>query len=108
MLDRKGIHLITRGDDMGAFQAGNQAIINAYKHGILRNASIMMPAPYLHEAIELAKGEPGLCLGLHITLTSEWDVPRWGPLSPQKRFHLCWIGMAVSYVQPMKFLSAGW
>ncbi|GCE30977.1 hypothetical protein KDA_64610 [Dictyobacter alpinus] len=81
MANQSGIRLITRGDDMGAFQAGNQAIISAYEYGILRNASIMMPAPHIQQAIALAKQVPDLCLGLHITLTSEWNSPRWGPIA---------------------------
>jgi predicted glycoside hydrolase/deacetylase ChbG (UPF0249 family) len=78
----ESIHLITRGDDLGTFQAGNRAIVDAFQHGILRNASLMVPAPnFLHAAYSV-KNLPGLCLGLHITLTSEWITPRWGPISP--------------------------
>jgi chitin disaccharide deacetylase len=78
------IRLITRGDDMGAFQAGNQAIVDACKHGILRNASLMMPGPQIAHAVRLLKEVPELCLGLHVTLTSEWDSPRWGPISARE------------------------
>ena len=76
------IRLLTRGDDLGAFQAGNRAIVDAFQHGILRNTSLMVPAPHFHHAAHLVKQFPGLCLGLHITLTAEWDTPRWGPVSP--------------------------
>lgn len=75
-----GIRIITRGDDLGSFRAANAAILDAYKHGILRNTSIMVPAPYFEEAAEMVKNEKGLCLGLHVTLNAEWDAPRWGPL----------------------------
>ena len=76
------ICLITRGDDLGTFQASNRAIVDAFEHGILRNASLMVPAPNFLHAAQLVKKLPGLCLGLHITLTSEWDTTRWGPVSP--------------------------
>lgn len=76
------IRLITRGDDWGAFRSGNLAIIDAFRHGILRNASLMVPGPHFSHAVHLVKDEPDLCLGLHVTLTSEWDAPRWGPISP--------------------------
>ncbi len=76
------IRLITRGDDLGTFQAGNRAIVDAFQHGILRNASLMVPTPNFLHAAHLVRNLPGLCLGLHITLTSEWIAPRWGPISP--------------------------
>ena len=79
------ICLITRGDDLGTFQASNRAIVDAFEHGILRNASLMVPAPNFLHAVQLVKKRPGLCLGLHITLTSEWDTTRWGPVSPPER-----------------------
>ncbi|GLV54059.1 hypothetical protein KDH_09080 [Dictyobacter sp. S3.2.2.5] len=82
MDSRPRIRLLTRGDDLGAFEAGNRAIIDAYQYGILRNASLIAPAPNIHHAAHLVKQFPRLCLGLHITLTSEWDAPRWGPVSP--------------------------
>ncbi len=81
MTDHRRVLLVTRGDDMGAFQAGNLAIMDAFRNGILRNASIMVSAPYAQQAAALVKHEHDLCLGLHITLTSEWDTPRWGPVS---------------------------
>ncbi|GCE29635.1 hypothetical protein KDA_51190 [Dictyobacter alpinus] len=82
MDEHRCIRLLTRGDDLGAFQAGNRAIVDAFQHGILRNTSLMVPAPNFQHAVNLVKQFPGLCLGLHITLTSEWDTPRWGPVSP--------------------------
>lgn len=69
---------------MGAFLAGNRAIVDAFKYGILRNASLMAPAPHFLHAAHLVKDVPDLCLGLHITLTAEWDNPRWGPISPKE------------------------
>ncbi|GCE50515.1 hypothetical protein EI42_04335 [Thermosporothrix hazakensis] len=76
------IRLITRGDDCGMFRAGNLAIVDAFERGILRNASIMVPAPQFEHAARLLKNRSGLCLGLHVTLTAEWDRPRWGAVSP--------------------------
>lgn len=80
-MEQTAINLITRGDDLGAFKAGNHAILDAFRRGILRNASVMIPAPQIEHAVALVKQEPDLCLGLHVTLTSEWYTPRWGPVS---------------------------
>lgn len=76
------IQLITRGDDAGCNYTANVAILDAYRNGILRNTSVMVPAPAFAEAARLLKTEPGLCVGLHATLTAEWDNLRWGPVIP--------------------------
>jgi predicted glycoside hydrolase/deacetylase ChbG (UPF0249 family) len=77
--------LITRGDDLGSFPEANLAIIDCHKQGILRNASVMTPCPAFAQGAELALTCPELCLGLHITLTSEWEGVRWGPVSDPAR-----------------------
>ncbi len=77
--------LITRGDDLGSFHEANTAIIDGHKNGALRNASIMAPTPCFAEAAEMARSCPDLCLGLHLTLTSEWEQVRWGPVSDRAK-----------------------
>jgi predicted glycoside hydrolase/deacetylase ChbG (UPF0249 family) len=82
---RSGAHplqLITRGDDLGCNHTANVAIRDAYQHGILRNTSLMAPAPAIGDAAALLAGERGLCCGLHCTITAEWDTLRWGPVLP--------------------------
>jgi predicted glycoside hydrolase/deacetylase ChbG (UPF0249 family) len=79
------IRLVTRGDDLGSFKAANRAIVDAHKNGILKNASLMVPAPAFEDAVERVRSAKDLCLGLHVTLTAEWDAPRWGPVSPRER-----------------------
>ncbi len=73
-------YLITRGDDLGSFHEANTAIIDSHRNGVLKNAGIMAPTPAFAEAAEMARACPDLCLGLHLTLTSEWDQVRWGPV----------------------------
>jgi predicted glycoside hydrolase/deacetylase ChbG (UPF0249 family) len=79
------IRLITRGDDLGTNHSANAAIRDAYKRGILRNASLMACCPAVEEAAEMLAGEGGLCVGLHSTLNAEWDGVRWGPVLPPER-----------------------
>lgn len=79
------VRLVTRGDDAGSAQAANTAVLAAYRDGILRNASVMIPAPYIEGAAMLLASETGLCCGLHMTLTAEWDRLRWGPVLPSSR-----------------------
>ena len=75
--------LVVRGDDGGSCDSANAAILEAFQNGILRNTSLMATGSALDEAAELLRDLNGLCLGLHVTLTSEWDAVKWGPvLSP--------------------------
>jgi predicted glycoside hydrolase/deacetylase ChbG (UPF0249 family) len=41
---------------------------------------VMVPCPWFREAARLAK-EHSIPVGVHLTLTSEWDYLRWGPLT---------------------------
>lgn len=76
------IRLVTRADDAGNTRSANEAIREAFEAGILRNTSVMAPCPAFEHAAELLGGHDGLCIGVHVTLTSEWDHPRWGPVLP--------------------------
>jgi hypothetical protein len=74
------IRLVTRGDDSGSCPSANRAICDAFSDGILRNTSLMVCAPAFEEAAEMLRGLPGLEVGLHATVTAEWDDVRWGPV----------------------------
>ena len=73
--------LIVRGDDMGFSNSGNLAAIKTYKEGIVRSVEVLVPSPWFPEAVQLLKENPGLDVGIHLTLTSEWDNIKWRPLS---------------------------
>lgn len=60
--------LIVTGDDFGLSSGVNQAIIKAHREGILTSASLMVTGRAFEEAIELAKANPGLSVGLHVVL----------------------------------------
>ncbi|MBV9470320.1 MAG: ChbG/HpnK family deacetylase [Abitibacteriaceae bacterium] len=76
------IQLVIRGDDAGSCVSVNKAIAEAARAGLLRNASVMVPGPAFEHAVQLFNDIPGLCIGLHVTLTSEWDGIKWGPVLP--------------------------
>ena len=78
-------YLITRGDDAGSACSANLAIREAFERGILRNASVMACAPRVEHAAATLSDLDGLCIGLHVTLTSEWTRPRWGSVLPPDR-----------------------
>jgi hypothetical protein len=75
------IRLIIRGDDMGMCHAVNEACIQCYQEGAMRSVEVMVPTPWYKEAVKLLQETPGLDVGVHLTLTSEWDLCKWGPIT---------------------------
>ena len=75
------IRLIVRGDDMGYSHAGNQAIIKTYTEGIEKSIEVIVPSPWFPEAVKLLAENPGVDVGIHLALTSEWDNEKWRPIT---------------------------
>jgi predicted glycoside hydrolase/deacetylase ChbG (UPF0249 family) len=74
------IRLIVQGDDFGMCHAVNVGTLRAFQEGILTQASTMAACPWFTEAAALAR-EYAIPLGVHQTLTCEWDFLRWRPLT---------------------------
>jgi chitin disaccharide deacetylase len=62
------IPLIINGDDFGSSAAVNRAIIQAHREGVLTSASLMVNERAAPQAIELARANPTLAVGLHLVL----------------------------------------
>jgi hopanoid biosynthesis associated protein HpnK len=60
--------LIVNADDFGRSHTINEAVIRAHREGILTTASLMVNGVAADEAIELARQNPRLGIGLHLTL----------------------------------------
>lgn len=75
------IRLVVRGDDMGYTHSGNEAIIKCYKEGIESSIEVLVASPWFPEAVKLLKQNPGIDVGIHLDLTSEWENVKWRPLS---------------------------
>jgi len=60
--------LIITADDFGLSSGVNRAVEQAWQGGLLTCASIMPGAAAFDEAVEIAKRNPGLQVGLHLTL----------------------------------------
>src|SRR3954453_9272878 len=88
--------LLVRGDDMGAAQAVNEACILSAREGIVRSVEVIVPGPWFLDAVRLLKEDPGLDVGVHLTLTSEWERVKWRPLT-----HAPSLVDADGYFRPM-------
>src|ERR1044072_5321724 len=77
--------LIVHADDLGMAHTINLASIKGLESGLVSSASIMIPCPWLPEIAAYARSHPEADLGLHLTLTSEWSLYRWGPVLPKDR-----------------------
>lgn len=75
------IRLVVKADDMGAAHGINTATIDAYRNGIVRTTNVIVPGPWFLEAVKLLRENPGLDVGVHLALTSEWDNVKWRPLT---------------------------
>lgn len=75
------IRLLIRGDDIGSAHAANIACIKSYQEGIMRSVEIMVPCAWFPEAVKMLAENPGLDVGVHISITSEWENVKWGPVS---------------------------
>lgn len=77
----QGPRLIIRGDDMGYSHSGNEALIKCYKEGIQKSIEIIVPSPWFPEAVKMLEQNPGVDVGVHLAITSEWDNIKWRPLT---------------------------
>jgi predicted glycoside hydrolase/deacetylase ChbG (UPF0249 family) len=67
---------------MASSHAADVSCIKVATKGISRSVEIMVPCPWFFEAAHLLKQNPGIDVGVHLTLTSEWDGIKWGPITP--------------------------
>src|SRR4029079_16625828 len=72
-------------DDLGACHAANVGVYGALRDGIATCASIMVPAPWARDSA--LRSEPGDDIGVHLTLTCEYEAYRFGPITHAPSLH---------------------
>jgi hypothetical protein len=70
--------LIVTCDGLGICHAGNAGVYSAIREGMARVAGLVVPGPWAREAAARYRGED---VGVHLTLNSELDLLRWGPIT---------------------------
>ena len=65
--------VLLRSDDFGMSHAVNLALEKMIQTGIPFNASVMMVTPWVQEAADMLNDAPQVSIGLHLTLTSEFE-----------------------------------
>ncbi len=75
--------LMIHADDLALCHAKNAATIRAMEHGSVNSGSVMTTCPWIGEIAAFARSQPDIDLGVHLTLTNEWDHYRWQPVAPQ-------------------------
>ena len=72
---------IIHADDVGMCQATVPAFFELAANGMVSAGSAMVPCPWFREAAAWWRRYPEVDLGVHLTLTSEWEHYRWGPVT---------------------------
>ena len=78
-------YLITNADDFGFTRDVNSGIIEAHQHGILTATTLMATGAAFDHAVELARQNPDLDIGVHLVLVDSAGFP---PTIPRLLFSL--------------------
>lgn len=73
--------VIIHTDDIGMCQASVAAFSELAAFGLISSGAVMTPCAWFSYAAGYCRNHPGVDMGVHLTLNSEWDAYRWGPLS---------------------------
>lgn len=77
-------YLILNADDYGLCKAANDAVEELFRNGRIKSSTIMMPCKAAEDAVKFSIENPQYAIGIHLTMTSEWDTYKWAPLSGGK------------------------
>jgi predicted glycoside hydrolase/deacetylase ChbG (UPF0249 family) len=73
--------LVVHADDLGMCHSTIPAVAELFEFGLTSSASAMVPCPWFLPVAAWCRAHPGADVGVHLTLTSEWETYRWRPIS---------------------------
>lgn len=76
-----GTYLMIRTDDVGMSHSVNTGLIKLLDTGYPVSVSVMFACPWYAEAVSILKKYENTSVGIHLTLNSEWEHYRWGPVT---------------------------
>jgi predicted glycoside hydrolase/deacetylase ChbG (UPF0249 family) len=71
-------------DDIGMCQATVDAFADLAEFGLISCGATMVPCPWFPLAADFCRRHPEVDMGVHLDLTCEWDMYRWGPISTRE------------------------
>jgi len=74
--------LIVHADDIGLARSVNIASARAFEGGGITSGSVIVPSPWFPDFAAYYREHQPLDVGIHITLTAEWEYFKWGGVSP--------------------------
>jgi len=73
--------VIIHTDDIGMCHASIQAFAELVDFGVISSGATMVPSSWFPQVVAFCRQHPKVDMGVHLTLTSEWDNYRWSPVS---------------------------
>ncbi len=73
--------VVFHADDIGMCHASVAAYADLWGNSPLSSAATMVPCAWFPETARLVRDQADADMGVHLTLTSEWDGMRWGAIS---------------------------
>jgi hypothetical protein len=77
--------VILHTDDIGMCHASIQAYIELVEYGLISSGAVMVPCSWFPQVATFCRQSPKVDMGVHLTLTSEWNNYRWSPISTSDR-----------------------
>lgn len=74
-------YLMIRTDDVGMSHSVNSGVTSLLDTGYPVSVSVMFACPWYQEAVSILKEYDNVSIGIHLTLNSEWEHYRWGPVA---------------------------
>ncbi len=75
--------LLIHADDLGLSKSVNETSLESLLNNTVSSASVIMNAKKVQEIADFSNNNPEIDLGVHLTVTSEWKIHKWGGILPK-------------------------